>query len=127
MYASALKLGPALILNQNLCFEITSRRETMDMKAICPCPNLACPNHGYCDKCTSRHTRLGYLNYCAFQTLLPAIQKVIDGNPDSPAAKDLKGLIGAQLGAYEGLMETHGLSKENQDKLLKKVAEFSEY
>ncbi len=99
----------------------------MDMKEICPCPNLNCPNHGDCAKCNSRHTRLGYLNYCAFHTLLPTIQQVIDSAPESPTAKKLDGLIGLQLQAYEKLMNEHGLSKENQDSLLKKVAQYSDH
>ena len=96
----------------------------MDMKDICPCPNLNCPNHGYCDKCTSRHMRKGILNYCSFHTLLPTIKQVIDDDPESPAAKKLEALIGARLQAYEKLMNKHGLSQENQNRLLKKVAEY---
>jgi len=101
----------------------------MDLKEICPCPNLGLgyPNHGYCDKCNSRHVRIGYLNYCSFQTLLPAMQQVIDDAPESPTSKKLDALIGAQLQAYEKLMEEHGLTKENQDRLLKMVAEYSDH
>jgi hypothetical protein len=61
----------------------------MDLKEICPCPNLNCPNRGYCDKCSSRHVCIGYLNYCAFQTLLPVIRQVIDDAPESATAKKL--------------------------------------
>ena len=99
----------------------------MDMKEICPCPNLHCPNHGYCDNCTSRHLRIGYLNYCSFQTLLPAMRQVIDADPESPTAKKLDGLLGAQLLAYEKLMEENELTKENQARLLKMVAEHSDH
>ena len=99
----------------------------MDLNEICPCPNLNCPNHGYCDKCNSRHVRIGYLNYCAFQTLLPAIRQVIDDDPESPAGKKLDALIGAQLQAYKKLMQEHGLTQENQDRLLKKVSEYSDH
>ena len=99
----------------------------MDMKDICPCPNLNCPNHGDCEKCTSRHVRKGFLNYCAFHTLLPTIQQAIDEAPQSPTAKKLDASIGAQLRAYEKLMKEHGLSQENRARLLKKVAAFSDY
>ena len=99
----------------------------MDMKEICPCPNLNCPNHGDCEKCTSRHLRKGFLNYCGFHTLLPTIKQVIDNDPESPTAKKLDALIGAQLSAYEKLMKDHRLSQESQDRLLKKVAEFSDH
>lgn len=99
----------------------------MDLKEICPCPNLNCPNHGYCDKCTSRHVRLGYLSYCAFHTILPTIKQVIDDAPESPTAKKLDALIRPQLQAYEKLMNEHGLSRENQERLLKKMANYSDH
>ena len=97
------------------------------MKAICPCPNLPCPNHGYCDKCTSRHLRKGFLSYCAFHTILPTLQEVVAEDPESPAAKKLDGLLTAQLQAYDKLMQTHGLSQEDQEKMLKKVAAHSDH
>ena len=99
----------------------------MNIKEICPCPNLTCPNHGDCEKCISRHVRLGFLNYCAFHTILPTIKQVIDDDPESPTAKKLNDLIQAQLQAYEKLMNDHGLSRENQNSLLKKVAEYSDH
>ena len=99
----------------------------MGMKEICPCPNLNCPNHGYCDKCVSRHVRKGFLNYCSFHTLLPTIKQVIADDPESPAAKKMDALLGAQLKAYEKLIAQHGLSQENQDRLLKKVSEYSDH
>ena len=99
----------------------------MDMKELCPCPKLSCPNHGFCDKCTSRHVRLGFLNYCAFYTILPTIKQVIDEDPDSSAGKKLNALIQAQLHAYDKLMDEHGLSEESQDRLLKKVAQHSDH
>ena len=61
----------------------------MDMKEICPCPNQDCPNHGDCEKCISRHLKKGYLNYCAFHTILPLLREAIDADPDSPAAQKL--------------------------------------
>lgn len=99
----------------------------MDMKEICPCPNLYCPNHGYCDKCISRHMRKGSLNYCAFHTLLPTIKQFIDVAPESPTAKKLDALIGTQLQAYEKRMKEHGLTQGNQNRLLNMVAEYSDY
>jgi hypothetical protein len=99
----------------------------MDKKKKCPCPNLDCPNHTYCDKCTSRHLRKGFLSFCSFYAFLPTIQKVIDDDPESQAAKKLDALIGRQLQAYEKCMDKHGLSQENQDKLLKAAAEYSDY
>lgn len=99
----------------------------MDMKQICPCPKLSCPNHGYCEKCISRHLRLGFLNYCAFHTILPTIKQVIDDDPESHTAKKLDGLIHAQLQAYEKLMDEHGLSQEGQNILLKKVSKHSDH
>ncbi len=99
----------------------------MEMKAICPCPNLTCPNFGQCDKCTSRHLRKGFLSYCAFHTILPTLQEVVAEDPESPAAKKLDGLLKAQLQAYEKLMQTHGLTRERQDALLNKVAAHSDH
>lgn len=99
----------------------------MNMKDICPCPNLDCPNQGDCESCNSRHVRLGYLNYCQFQTMVPALKKTIDAHPDSPASKELLSLIEIQSQAYEKLMETHGLNHENQQRLLKSVSEFSKH
>jgi hypothetical protein len=99
----------------------------INMKEICPCPKINCPNHGNCEKCNSRHVRLGFLNYCAFYTILPAIKQVIGDSPESSTAQKLNSLIAGQLQAYEKLMETHDLSQENQDRLLKKVSEFCDY
>ena len=99
----------------------------MDMKEICPCPKLTCPNHGYCDKCTSRHLRLGFLNYCSFYTFLSFTKEVREAVPELPTAKKLDELIKAQLQAYDKLMDEHGLSQENQNRLLKKVAEYSDH
>ena len=99
----------------------------MDIKEICPCPNLTCPNHGYCDKCTSRHLKLGYLNYCGFNTILRVLQKAIQASPDSETAKQLSAMIERLTQAYSALMEKHGLTQEHQQDLLKKVADYSSY
>jgi len=98
----------------------------MDIKEICPCPNLDCPNHGYCDKCVSRHLRGGHLNFCAFYTILPTLQEAIEASPESPAAQKLQAVIGKQMQTYQRLMEKHGLTEENRDRLLKMVAEYGE-
>ena len=74
-----------------------------------------------------RHLRKGFLNYCGFRTLLPTIKQVRDEAPESPTAQKLDALMRAQLQAYEKLMNEHRLSQDNQDRLLKKVAEFSEH
>ena len=99
----------------------------MDMKEICPCPNLKCPNHGFCDKCNSRHLRGNFLNCCSFYTILPTLQEAIDASPESPTAKKLATLVGDRLQAYEKLREKHGISKESQEQLLKGMAEYSDY
>jgi len=95
------------------------------MEDICPCPNPNCPNHGDCAKCNSSHIRKGYLSYCAFHTILPALRQVIAESPDSPAAKKLDSLIQPQLAAYEKLKAKHGLSQEELDRKFAKVANFS--
>ncbi len=99
----------------------------MDMKEICPCHKLDCPNHGYCDKCTSRHLRRNSLNYCAFFTVLPALQEAIDASPESPTAQKLASMNSTRLAHYDKLLEKHGLSQERQEGLLKMVADFSDY
>lgn len=99
----------------------------MEMKDICPCVRLDCPNHGNCEKCTSRHLKKGSLNYCAFYLILPELQAAVAESPESPTAKRLALMIGKRLALYDKLMEKQGLSQEGQDKLLKKVADFSDY
>ena len=55
------------------------------------------------------------------------IREAMDASPESPTARMLQSKISGQLQAYEKLMETHGLSQEGQDGLLKKVSEYSDY
>ena len=100
---------------------------TMTMEEICPCVNLDCPNHGNCEKCTSRHLSKGGLNYCGFYTVLPQLQEAIEASPESPTAKKLLSMIETRLETYGKLTEKHGLSKEGQEGLLKQVANFSDY
>lgn len=99
----------------------------MEMRDICPCVILDCPNHGNCQKCTSRHLNKGSLNYCAFYAVLPELQAAIAESPESPTAKRLAAMTGNRLALYGKVMEKHGLTQEGQDKLLKEVANFSDY
>jgi hypothetical protein len=99
----------------------------MDIKEICPCPNLTCPNHGCCDNCTSRHLKLGYLNYCGFNTILPVLQNAIQVSPDSETAKQLSAMIERLTQAYSALMQKNELTQEHQRELLKKITEYSPY
>ncbi|RJQ57791.1 MAG: hypothetical protein C4530_11870 [Desulfobacteraceae bacterium] len=99
----------------------------MEMKDICPCVNLDCPNHGKCENCTSRHLNKGSLNYCAFYTVLPQLQEAVNASPESPAARKLAAMIETRLETYDKLMAKHGLTKQGQALLLKKVAGFSDY
>ncbi len=99
----------------------------MEMKDICPCHKLDCPNHGNCEKCTSRHLRKGTLNYCGFYTILPTLKEAIAASPESPTAKKLSSLIETREENYDKLLEKNGLTREGQDRLLKSVADFSDY
>ena len=99
----------------------------MDIKEICPCVNLDCPNHGNCENCTSRHLKSGYLNFCAFHTILPALQEAIDASPESPTALKLTALVEKAQATYARLSDKHGLTKEGNEALLKQMAEFSDY
>lgn len=76
-------------------------------------------------KCSSSHVRKGYLSYCAFHTILPALRGVIDESPDSPASRRLEALIRPQLEAYDKLKLKHGLSQEELDRRLTEVAKFN--
>ena len=70
----------------------------MSIAEICPCVNAGCPNHGQCDKCISRHVRLGNLNFCSFSTILPVLQRAIAADPESPAADVLREVVDDRLG-----------------------------
>ena len=97
----------------------------MNIEEICPCPNMDCPNHGNCEDCTSRHLRLGNLNFCAFQNVLPALVEAIDAAPESETARKLQTFIDNKQQAYTKLMDKHDLSVEEQNNKLKLMAEFS--
>ncbi|MCE5265537.1 MAG: hypothetical protein LLG97_18670 [Deltaproteobacteria bacterium] len=99
----------------------------MEMKEICPCVVLDCPNHGICAKCNSRHLKKGSLNYCAFYAVLPELQAAVAASPESPAAKKVALMVETRLALYDKLMDKHGLSRERQEKLRKEVADFSDY
>jgi hypothetical protein len=88
------------------------------MTGNCSCPNATCPNHGDCEACTSSHVSKGYLSYCAFQTILPALRGILDASPPSEASEKLEALIAPQLEAYEKLKARHGLSQEELDRRL---------
>lgn len=99
----------------------------MEIEEICPCVNVECPNHGKCENCTSRHLKRGYLNYCAFHTILPALQEAIDASPESPTAQKLAALVEKTRATYARLRDKHGLSEEGNKELLKQMADFSDY
>ncbi|MBN1152611.1 MAG: hypothetical protein JXA58_05310 [Dehalococcoidia bacterium] len=99
----------------------------MTIAEICPCVNVGCLNHGQCDKCISRHARLGTLNYCSLYTILPVLQQAIAADPESPAAEVLRGITERRLEVNSGLAQKNGLSEETLADLRKKVAEYSDY
>jgi len=101
--------------------------EPVTIAEICPCVNVGCPNHGQCEKCISRHMRLGTLNYCSFYTLLPVLQKAIAADSESPAADVLRGITDHRLEVNAELAKKNGLSEEKLADLRKKVAEYSDY
>jgi hypothetical protein len=99
----------------------------MEMKEICPCVNLDCPNFGNCENCTSRHLNKGDINYCAFFTVLPELEEAIAASPESQTAQKLAFMIKQRLENYDKLMKKHDLTKEGQAQLLKKMADYSDY
>jgi hypothetical protein len=99
----------------------------MEMKDICPCLTLDCPNHGNCEKCISRHLKKRSLNYCEFYTVLLDLQEAIAVSPESPTAKRLASMIENKIETFSKRMEKHGRSQKEQDRLLQEVADFSDY
>jgi hypothetical protein len=93
----------------------------------CPCPNLDCPNHGVCEDCTSRHLKIGTLNYCGFYAILPSLNEAVACAPDSDSARSLDALIRKQTKAYGTLMEKHGLTDDGQGELKSAAARFSKH
>lgn len=84
---------------------------------ICPCPNLECPNHGNCTNCTSRHLRMGFLNYCGFHSILPFLEEVSEVSSDSLSAQKVEDMVKRQSQAYLKLMEKHNITEEKQCEL----------
>ena len=99
----------------------------MTIAEVCTCDNVGCPNHGLCDKCISRHMRLGTLNYCSLYTVLPVLQEAIAADPESPSAEVLRGIVDKRLGVNAELAKKNGLSDEELADLRTKVAEYSDY
>lgn len=86
----------------------------MKNQTPCPCPNLKCPNHGICENCTSRHLRIGTLNYCGFYAVLPKLEESIALSPDSPASSKLKEMIDKHIYAYSKLKANNAISNEQE-------------
>jgi hypothetical protein len=86
----------------------------MENLSPCPCPKLECPNHGNCENCTSRHLRLGFLNYCGFHAILPFMREVVEASPESPSAQMLKFKMDKQLNAYEELKKKYDLNDDEE-------------
>jgi hypothetical protein len=102
------------MLNNIVQYKLGSYLEKLN---ICPCPNQECPNHGNCKDCTSRHLKIGTLNYCSFYSILPVLEEAIKVSPNSPSAQKIKNLVERQTLAYMKLMDKHCISEENQAEL----------
>lgn len=89
----------------------------LEKSNICPCPNLECPNNGNCKNCTSRHLKIGTLNYCGFYSILPILEESIEASPNSLSAQKIKNLVERQSLAYVKLMDKHCISEEKQNEL----------
>lgn len=99
----------------------------MEKKTVCPCPNLKCPNHGDCENCSSRHLRIGSLNYCAFYAILPELEAAVKADPDSPAAKIIQNRIDQQMKAYAKRMYENNLTENSQRALRLKKSKLSNH
>ena len=96
-------------------------------KNVCPCPNLGCPNHGNCMNCTSRHLRIGSLNYCAFYSILPELEKAVEVSEESPSAKVIRNRIERQTKAYFEKMKRFNISEDKLDHLRIEKSKVSDY
>jgi hypothetical protein len=85
----------------------------MKKKNVCPCPNLDCMNHGNCMNCTSRHLRIGSLNYCAFYSILDELKQAVSVSPDSPSAQIIKKRIERQTNHYSKCMKKNDISEKH--------------
>lgn len=83
----------------------------------CPCPNLSCPNHNDCSNCTSRHLRIGSLNYCAFYSFLNKMEEAIKASHDSPTSLIIKNQIDKQTKHYARCMKKYGISIKQSGEL----------
>jgi len=99
----------------------------MRTKNVCPCPKLDCPNHGDCTNCTSRHLRIGTLNYCAFYSILPELEKAVEASAGSPSAQIIKHRIERQTKAYLKSIEKHELSEKTLACLREKKSKLSKH
>jgi len=99
----------------------------MRTKNVCPCPNLVCPNHGDCVNCTSRHLRIGTLNYCGFYSILNELEKAVEASADSPSAQIIQNRIDRQTSAYLKCMEEHGLLEKSIRLLREQKSQLSKH
>jgi hypothetical protein len=93
----------------------------------CPCPKIECPVHEDCANCTSRHLRLGFLNYCGFYSILPFLKEVIESSPDSLSALKFQSKIRKQSEAYLTLMGKNNITEEELIELRIKKSNLSSY
>jgi len=99
----------------------------MENLNACPCPNLKCPNHGNCANCTSRHLRIGTLNYCGFQAILPFLKEVSEISSDSSCSQKIKSMIDRHTNAYAKAMKEHSISEDQQNELRARKANLSKH
>jgi len=95
----------------------------MDLKDICPCPNLECKNQLDCVKCTSSHLSKKSLNACGFFTIKTFLEDAISKSPESPTALMVKEMIDKQTKNYKSKMEKYGWCEGEQEKRLEKMKE----
>lgn len=91
----------------------------MNTSSNCTCPNRECPNHGNCSNCASRHLRLKTLNHCAFHSILPLLNEVLE-SPLEEGSSKIMNLIDKHTKAYNKSMAKHNISKDEQELLLNK-------
>lgn len=96
-------------------------------KNICPCPNLDCPNHGDCEKCTSRHLRLKTLNYCAFYSILGELEAAVNASPDTEAARIIKNRIDRQTKVYIKCKSKYEITENQLNELRIRKSKLSEH
>ena len=87
----------------------------MERLETCPCPKLACPNHGLCDQCASAHAKKGKVNYCGYIAIRASLAQAIEADPDSAAGQKIAELLESHEQAYAGLREKNNISDEQQE------------